>query len=59
MVGMGFATHLDEAGVPREEIQLLLGHVDISTTLIHAHVRVSPKTRQALEALQWKQQEDG
>lgn len=44
-----FATHLHQRGVPLEEIQQLLGHEDISTTLIYAHVSVSERTRRALD----------
>jgi len=36
----GFATFLHEQGVSTEDIQILLGHSDISTTMVY--VRVSP-----------------
>ncbi len=48
----GFATFCYEQGVPLEHIQILLGHSDISTTMVY--VRVSPfkaikSARQAFE----------
>lgn len=45
------ATTLLHKGVPLEEIQVLLGHSQIQTTLVYAHVRISDNTRQALANL--------
>ena len=41
----GFATHLLDSGMPVNQIQVLLGHANISTTMIYAHT--NPK--QALD----------
>lgn len=35
-----FATHLRNMGVPIEVLQKVLGHIDISTTMIYAHMGV-------------------
>lgn len=47
-----YATRLLDAGVPPHEIQPLLGHASITTTMIYAHARVKAETVQRIaEAL--------
>lgn len=43
-----FATHLANAGVPLPELQALLGHADIKSTMIYVHVNMI-QLRAALE----------
>jgi site-specific recombinase XerD len=46
-----FATHMHDSGVPLEEIQQLLGHESIATTMLYAHVSIKPATQDALGRL--------
>lgn len=48
-----FATHLIEAGTPIHAVQALLGHKDISTTMVYLHLskRTETDMRAAIEGL--------
>lgn len=46
----GFATFLQDHDVPIEDIQMLLGHGDISTTMIYVHVKPKKSLAKAREA---------
>ena len=46
----GFATFLHDKGVPIEDIQILLGHGDISTTMIYVHVNPKKSLESARKA---------
>jgi site-specific recombinase XerD len=40
-----YATHLIEAGVPIYDVQALLGHTRLETTMIYTHVAIPPEQR--------------
>lgn len=46
-----YATQAWKKKVPLEEIQLLLGHSQIQTTLVYVHTNVSEKTRRKLDRM--------
>jgi integrase/recombinase XerD len=46
-----FATHLNDDGMRIEDIQVLLGHASIATSMIYTHVTVRPETMAAVARL--------
>lgn len=47
-----YATHLVEAGVPLREIQDLMGHSRLETTMVYMHIRSPSAARPAVDLLQ-------
>ena len=46
-----FATHILEDGVHIRELQRLLGHADVRTTMVYTHLRADRPIRSPLDAL--------
>lgn len=46
-----YATRLVNNGVPIDKIQQLLGHAQISTTVLYAHTKIDSETIAALDRI--------